>query len=124
MKDVVLEAAIEDYEDQLSEEAVERLVRRWRRYVKYDADAVWAENLYAFLDFAAENGYQPEYKILRHRKGQPYSPENCYFGLNNHAEPPPLDQVLNPTENPAQRWNRCVYEHNRERVAAYRRYHE
>nr|DAH85075.1 MAG TPA: hypothetical protein [Caudoviricetes sp.] len=29
---------------------------------------------------------------------------------------------VNPKENPVQRWNRCVYEYNRERVAAYRRY--
>lgn len=124
MKDVVLEAAIEDYEGQLSEEAVERLIKRWRVYIKYDANESWSENLYAFLDFAAANGYKPEYKILRRCKDQPYSPENCYFGLSNYAEPPPLDQVLNPRENPAQRWNRCVYEYNRERVAAYRRHHE
>lgn len=38
MKDVVLEAAIEDYEGQLSEEALERLVKRWRVFIKYDAD--------------------------------------------------------------------------------------
>lgn len=122
MKDAVLEAAIEDYDGLLSEDAVERLIKRWRIHVKYDADASWSENLYAFLDFSAENGYKPGYKILRRRKDQPYSPENCYFGLNNYAEPPPQDQSVNPKENPAQRWNRCVYEYNRERVAAYRRY--
>lgn len=124
MKDIVLEAAIEDYDGLLSAEAVERLVKRWRVYIKYDADDSWSENLYAFLDFAAENGYKPGYKILRRRKDQPYSPENCYFGRNNYAEPPPQDQAVNPKENPAQRWNRCVYEYNRQRVAAYRRHHE
>ena len=89
MKDIILEAAIEDYDGLLSAEAVERLVKRWRVYIKYDADDSWSENLYAFLDFAAENGYKPGYKILRRRKDQPYSPENCYFGLNNYAAPPP-----------------------------------
>ena len=122
MKDIVLEAAIEDYDGLLSAEAVERLVKRWRVFIKYDADDSWSENLYAFLDFAAENGYKPGYKIFRRYKDQPYSWENCYFGLNNYAAPPPLDQVLNPKENPAQGWNRCVYEYNRERVAAYRQY--
>ena len=114
MKDIILEAAIEDYDGLLSAEAVERLVKRWRVFIKYDADDSWSENLYAFLDFAAENGYKPGYKILRRRKDQPYSPENCYFGLNNYAEPPPQDQSVNQKENPAQRWNRCVYEYNRE----------
>lgn len=122
MKDISLEAAIEDYDELLSAEAVERLVKRWRVFIKYDADDSWSENLYAFLDFSAENGYKPGYKILRRRKDQPYSPGNCYFGLNNYAEPPPQDQAVNPKENPVQRWNRCVYEYNRERVAAYRRY--
>ena len=56
MKDIVLEAAIEDYDELLSAEAVERLVKRWRVFIKYDADDSWSENLYAFLDFAAENG--------------------------------------------------------------------
>ena len=122
MKDIVLEAAIEDYDELLSAEAVERLVKRWRVFIKYDADDSWSENLYAFLDFAAENGYKPEYKIFRRYKDQPYSRENCYFGLNNYAEPPPQDQSVNPKKNPAQRWNRCVYEYNRDRVAAYRGY--
>lgn len=122
MKDIVLEAAIEDYDGLLSAEAVERLVKRWRVFIKYVADDSWSENLYAFLDFAAENGYKPEYKIFRRYKDQPYSRENCYFGLNNYAAPPPLDQVLNPKENPVQRWNRCVYDYNRKRVAAYRQY--
>ena len=122
MKDIVLETAIEDYDGLLSAEAVERLVKRWRVFIKYDADDSWSENLYAFLDFAAENGYKPEYKIFRRYKDQPYSRENCYFGLNNYAAPPPLDQVLNPKENPVQRWNRCVYDYNRKRVAAYRQY--
>lgn len=122
MKDIILETAIEDYDGLLSAEAVERLVKRWRVFIKYDADDSWSENLYAFLDFSAENGYKPGYKILRRRKDQPYSQENCYFGLNNYAEPPPQDQSVNPKENPAQQWNRCVYEYNRERVAAYRRY--
>lgn len=122
MKDIILEAAIEDYDGLLSAEAVERLVKRWRVFIKYVADDSWSENLYAFLDFSAENGYKPGYKILRRRKDQPYSQENCYFGLNNYAEPPPQDQAVNPKENPAQLWNRCVYEYNRERVAAYRQY--
>ena len=122
MKDIVLEAAIEDYDGLLSAEAVERLIKRWRVHIKYDADDSWSENLYAFLDFAAENGYKVGYKVLRRRKDQPYSPENCYFALNNYAKPPPQDQSVNPMENLVQRWNRCVYEYNRERVAAYRQY--
>lgn len=58
MKDAVLEAAIEDYDGLLSEDAVERLIKRWSVHIKYDADASWSENLYAFLDFAAENGWR------------------------------------------------------------------
>lgn len=46
------------------------------------------------------------------------------YAAGKAEKAPPLDQVLNPRENPAQRWNRCVYEYNRERVAAYRRHHE
>nr|DAH34332.1 MAG TPA: hypothetical protein [Caudoviricetes sp.] len=49
MKDAVVEAAIEDYDGLLSEDAVERLVKRWRVFIKYDADDSWSENLYAFL---------------------------------------------------------------------------
>lgn len=59
MKDIVLEAAIEDYDGLLSDEAVERLIKRWRVYIKYDADESWSENLYAFLDFAADARTSP-----------------------------------------------------------------
>ena len=59
MKDIILEAAIEDYDGLLSAEAVERLVKRWRVFIKYDADDSWSENLYAFLDFSAAERISP-----------------------------------------------------------------
>lgn len=121
MRDIVLENAISDYDGQLPEEAVERLVNRYRTYVKPRSDPTWEENMYAFLDFAAENGYQIGCKVFRQEKDAPFGPGNCYFAKSASSPAPPARKLM---DSVVQRWDRCVYEYNRERVAAYKRRHE
>lgn len=120
MTDKVLETAIEDYDGLLPEEAVERLVNRYRTYIRARSEETWKDNMYAFLDFAAENGYQIGNMVLRVDKDAPFGPENCYFASGASA-PPPAQKCI--AESPAQRWDRCVYAYNRQRVAAYKSSH-
>ena len=118
MRDRIMDDAVEDYENILPEDAVFHLVNRWRMFVKYNCCQTWQENMYAFLDFAAQNGYRAGYFILRQNLNEPFSPENCYFGKTRNAPPP--DTAEAQEETFADRWNRCVFQHNRERLAAFR----
>lgn len=116
MIDRILKDAIEEYDGILPEEAVSQLVPRWRTRIKFQSVPMWAENLYAFLDFAAGNGYKPGMMIFKLDNEKPYGPKNCYFSTKRNAPP---SKGIDP-ETPEERWDRCVYEFNRERVAAYK----
>lgn len=116
MIDRILKDAIDEYDGILPEDAVEHLVRRWRTRIKFQSCPIWAENLYAFLDFAAGNGFKPGMMIFKLDNEQPYGPKNCYFSTKRNAPP---SKGIGP-ETLEERWDRCVYEFNRERVAAYK----
>nr|DAG52061.1 MAG TPA: hypothetical protein [Caudoviricetes sp.] len=120
MIDRILKDAIEEYDGILPEEAVSQLVPRWRTRIKFQSVPMWAENLYAFLDFAAGNGYKPGMMIFKFDTEKPYGPHNCYFSTKRNAPP---SKRIDP-ETPEERWDRCVYEFNRERVAAYKKHHK
>ena len=118
MRDRIMDDAVEDYENILPADAVFHLVNRWRMFVKYNCCHTWQENMYAFLDFAAQNGYRAGYFILRENLNEPFSPENCYFGKTRNAPPP--DTAEAQVETFADRWNRCVFQYNRTRLSAFR----
>lgn len=123
MIDRILEDAIEEYDGILPEESVESLVGRWRSRLKFHSCKIWQENMYAFLDFAAGNGYQPGMLVLRANQEEPFGPKNCYFSSRRNAPPPQALGGQSAQETPAERWDRCVYQFNRERVEAYRGTH-
>lgn len=119
----VFDEVKKDYDELLTEEAVDTLVKRWRTYIKYQAVDLWTENMYAFLDFAVDNGYRVGLKICRQNAVKPFGPDNCYFAEHTNSPAPVKKPDEQERETWEQQWDRCVYEFNRERVAEYRKRH-
>lgn len=122
MIDRVQDDAEEYYDGVLPVEVVDELVNKWRSRIQHECCIEWTGDMYAFLDHAAKLGCQFGDKVLRADKSRPYGPDNCYFGKTIGAKPPE-DMSAGGTETFAERWDRCVYEFNRKRVAAYRGAH-
>lgn len=121
-----IEEIVNKFGGKLTDEEAFYLWDRWRRSVRYDAAKEWQESVWPFLEYAVANGFQLGMCVLRYDSAVPYSPDNCFFDrgrADNKVREPKGEDIRTEYQRLAERWNKSVYEPNREIVKSYKLRH-
>lgn len=121
----IVEKIINNYQDELTDEEAFYLWDRWNRMVRYNCVPEWEEDVWSFVEFAVSRGFELGEKVKRKDSSAPYSPDNCVFESGERGALPPKKKQpkieTSEVKALADRWNKCVYAPNRERVEKYRK---
>ena len=121
-----IEEIVDKFDGKLTDEEAFYLWDRWRRAVRYDAAAEWRESFWPFLEHAVANGFQLGMSVLRFDSALPFSPSNCFFGkgrADNKSRAAKEKDGRAEFQRMAERWDKTVYEPNREIVKSYKLRH-
>ena len=121
----IVEKIINNYRDELTDEEAFYLWDRWNRMVRYNCVPEWEDDVWSFVEFAVSRGFELGEKVKRKDFSAPYSPDNCVFESGERGALPPKKKQpkieTSEVKALADRWNKCVYAPNRERVEKYRK---
>lgn len=108
LTDALVDELVEKYDGIFTPEECIYLANRWRRMVKFNSIDLWREDVNSFVLFACYSGYKLGDVISRPDKNAPFSPQNCEFrsGVNTDF---------------VKKWDKCVYNYNRNRVEIYKK---
>ncbi len=118
MVDNIVDKATEDFKDELFPEEVLLIVQRWRNLIRRNCVPAWKDSPNPFIRCALDNGWTVGAFMSRPDESKPYGPCNIKIANSSQKLDVRSDRI---NRELADRWNKCVYEPNRERVAEYKR---